>query len=112
MDLSNAERMENEAIEEDKIDAAKWRALRNCARIGVMGSAGVAKQTPDNYAHITLNFWTIHEARSEPWALEHFDTFVEIAMRAQKPHGYVPVSADDATCQVCKLPKDLCIDSK
>lgn len=64
-------------------DAAKWRALRNCARISHMGSAGIVDPQPGNYAHLTLNFWTVHDAPSDPLTLEWFDKFVEIAQRAQ-----------------------------
>lgn len=43
----------------DAEDAAKWRALRNSARITAMGCAGLigdGLKRPD--AHVTLNFWT------------------------------------------------------
>jgi hypothetical protein len=67
----------------DVADAAKWRALRNCARITAMGSAGIVTQQPNNYAHLTLNFWTVHDTPGDPVTLAWFDEFVEIAQRAQ-----------------------------
>jgi len=73
---------------DDAADAAKWRALRNCARITAMGSAGLtpegeAYRTP--YAHVTLNFWTgvKDEDAGPPYAREWLDAFVEKALRAQ-----------------------------
>lgn len=74
---------EKASFDNDAEDAAKWRALRNCARITAMGSAGLVKPQPHNYAHLTLNFWTVHDAPSEPYALEWLDKFVDIAIRAQ-----------------------------
>jgi hypothetical protein len=67
----------------DVADAAKWRALRNCARITALGSAGIVTQRPNNYAHLTLNFWTVHDTPGDPMTLAWFDEFVEIAQRAQ-----------------------------
>jgi hypothetical protein len=72
----------------DALDAAKWRALRNCARITAMGSAGMRpEKATDDYAHVTLNFWTggTYDSPGEPWAREWLDTFVEKALRAQPP---------------------------
>jgi hypothetical protein len=64
----------------DAEDAAKWRALRNCDRITAMGSAGM--DSPDPYAHVTLNFWTGYSGTPGPsWAYEWLDKFVAKAVR-------------------------------
>lgn len=66
------------------VDAAKWRALRNCPRITAMGSAGLTgSPQPNHYAHVTLNFWTQADEPGPAWATEWLDSFVEIAQRAQ-----------------------------
>jgi hypothetical protein len=39
----------------DVADAAKWRALRYCARTTAIGSAGIVTPQSNNYAHLTLN---------------------------------------------------------
>lgn len=67
----------------DAEDAAKWRALRNCARITALGSAGLGAPRDDHYAHLTLNFWTVHEAVGPTYAVEWLDKFIAIAIRAQ-----------------------------
>jgi hypothetical protein len=64
---------------EDAEDAAKWRALVGCARIRVLGTAGVYEQLPDGYAHIGLELWTKHPASSTPASIEEFEKFVAIA---------------------------------
>lgn len=104
--ISDADRMENnarlqslrlagiDAIVQDRIDAAKWRALRNCGRIRMLGCAGISKQTPDNYAFITLELWTTHDAPSDPSTLEYFDKFVEIAQRVQADKASIEGKTD------------------
>lgn len=69
----------------DAQDAAKWRALRGSARITAMGAAGLGahRRRENHYAHLTLNFWTIHDAPSDSNALAWLDEYVEIARRAQ-----------------------------
>lgn len=70
----------------DAEDAAKWRALRNCARITTMGCAGLhdpdALARPD--AHLALNFWTHNERETEPFPRQWLDQFVEKALRLTK----------------------------
>jgi len=67
----------------DAEDAAKWRALRNCARITSNGSAGLhvpeALARPD--AHVTLNFWTHNERETETYPREWLDQFVSKVQR-------------------------------
>jgi hypothetical protein len=69
----------------DAEDAAKWRALRGSARITAIGAAGLGahRRKPNHYAHLTLNFWTVHDAPADALALEWLDEYVEIAQRAQ-----------------------------
>lgn len=68
--------------ETDASDAAKWRALRNCARITAAGSAGLIQPHPDNYAHVTLSFWSVHDSPGDLWPREWLDSFVAAAQRA------------------------------
>ena len=66
-------------------DASKWRALRNCARITSMGSAGLLPEdTESDYAHLTLNFWTgvPPESPGPTWARDWLDKFVAKALHA------------------------------
>lgn len=67
----------------DAEEAAKWRALRNCARITAMGSAGCRPggQSFDGpTAHVTLNFWTHNERETELYPRAWLDVFVEKAL--------------------------------
>jgi hypothetical protein len=69
----------DETTGNDVEDAAKWRALRNCARITAMGSAGMERPT-DPDAHVTLNFWTHNERETEEYPRKWLDTFVKKAL--------------------------------
>jgi len=75
-----------ERLEAAESAAKRWHALRNCARITAMGSAGCQPGTPSFEspdAHVTLNFWTHHQAReTEAWHREWLDTFVDKAVAA------------------------------
>jgi hypothetical protein len=59
-------------------DAERWRALIGCARVRVMGSAGLS-DPQSNFAHIGVEFWTHHAAQSTPEAIETILKFVERA---------------------------------
>lgn len=63
----------------DAADAAKWRALRHCARITAIGSAGMERPL-DPDAHVTLNFWTHNERETEEHPRRWLDTFVKKAL--------------------------------
>lgn len=68
----------------DAEDAARWRALYNCARITAIGSAGLEKQNPEGYGHVTLNFWTHASGReTETYPREWLLKFVELARATQ-----------------------------
>lgn len=72
--------------DEDTQDASNWRALINCARITSMGSAGLGDiPQANNYAHLTLNFWTVHPEPGTNYGCESLMKFVAIAKRAQAP---------------------------
>ena len=61
----------------------KWLALRNCARIRVLGSAGLSgASAPSPYAFLTLELWTQHEARSTEAAIEALEAFTAKARQA------------------------------
>jgi hypothetical protein len=82
------ERLEQLSVDLQTVtDAAKWRALRNCARITTMGSAGLGPDNEaDDYAHVTLNFWTGSEfppdfVDESPLARQWLDRFVTKAVR-------------------------------
>jgi hypothetical protein len=83
-EVDDAERLPVETSR-DAEDAAKWRALRGSARITAIGAAGLGahRRKPNHYAHLTLNFWTVHDAPADALALEWLDEYVEIAQRAQ-----------------------------
>jgi len=91
----------------DAADAAKWRALRDCARITAMGCAGLTQATytaDDAYAHLTLNFWTgIPDGDPGPaYAREWLDKFVAKALRpAQK------ASEPLCMCARCQLERQV-----
>lgn len=63
-------------------DAERWRAMVGCARVRVLGSAGIAAPKPDGYAHIGVELWTRHTAPSDPAAIEWLTKFADIAKTA------------------------------
>lgn len=69
----------------EAVDAARWRALVGCARIRVLGSAGLTKDQPNNYAHLGLELWTHHEAGNEGPAVEWLTKFADKARLVQAP---------------------------
>jgi len=81
------------AISEDIKEAAnRWNALFNCARITWMGHAGLGDDNKDpngedcgNYAHLTLNFWTIHEAPTSKETKDLLIKFTDKAMLSAAP---------------------------
>lgn len=79
-------RVTEEELAALRSDAAKWRALIGSERISVMGSAGLGKPQPNNYAHLTLNFWTRHDpAGTHPSVFEDVERYLQIAKLAQNP---------------------------
>lgn len=73
---------------DDARDAARWRALVGCARVRVLGSAGLSKPSPTGYAHIGVEFWTHHEAPTDPAAIQALTAFVERATSTKgESHG-------------------------
>jgi isochorismate hydrolase len=60
-------------------DAERWRALINCARIRIVGSAGIVVKNPDGYAHLAIEIWTKHLAKSEPDAVKILTEFADMA---------------------------------
>ncbi len=63
-------------------DAERWRAIIGCARVRVLGSAGVVEPKPEGYAHIGVELWTHYPAGSEPMAVEHMTKFADLARKA------------------------------
>jgi hypothetical protein len=68
-------------------DAARWRALVGCARVKVLGHAGLtlgSKFAPFEhpYAHIGLEIWTMHDAPREDsdYARQVLTTFADKAV--------------------------------
>lgn len=53
-------------------DAAKWRALASCARMRVIGSAGIGTE----FAHIGVEFWANHPEETQPSSRQQFTEFV------------------------------------
>lgn len=94
----------------DAEDAAKWRALRNCARMTAIGAAGLGpERAADDYAHVTLNFWTggKYDSPGEPWAREWLDLFVAKARRVTYSAPDVKASQPRAP-EVCGCPYGQC----
>jgi hypothetical protein len=69
------------------IDGQRWRALVGCARIRVLGSAGLVSANPDGYAHLGLELWTHHEAGHEGPAVEWLTAFADRCIAAQPAEG-------------------------
>jgi hypothetical protein len=68
----------------DHEDAERWRALIGCARVRVIGSAGIHQQVgTTGYAHIGVELWTHHEASSDPVAIDDLTAFADRAIAAQ-----------------------------
>ena len=74
----------------NEADAARWRALVNCARIRLFGWAGldvaavpIADSAARNYVHFGAEFWTVHPAGSDKLAGEVLTQFADAAIRAQ-----------------------------
>lgn len=71
---------------DDVRDAARWRAVVGCARVRVLGSAGLHSDTDmygnphGNNAHIGLELWTKHDAGSYPEAIADFTKFADKAV--------------------------------
>lgn len=81
-------------------NAAKWLALRNCARITAIGSAGCHPESPEfgkPYAHVTLNFWTHGTKEPEKFSREWLDVFVEKALRLSPTKAAVTSADVDET---------------
>lgn len=75
-----------EAYAELERDAKRWRAFLNCARIRVLGTAGIREPMPDNYAHIGLEVWTTYQGHKPEWNDQQrawLEQFADIAAKAQ-----------------------------
>jgi hypothetical protein len=68
----------------DALDGERWRAVLGCARLRVLGSAGLVS-ADSGYAHLGLEMWTHHEAGHEGPAAEWLTKFADrcIAARAE-----------------------------
>lgn len=65
---------------DDSRDAERWRALIGCARVRLLGSAGLGEQVgTTGYAHVGVELWTHHEAASHPEAIERLTQFADRA---------------------------------
>jgi hypothetical protein len=77
----------------DAEDAANWRALVGCARIKLMGAAGLHPESPQYatpFAHIGLEFWTHHQAAGDIQDINGRDwlaKFMVKALRRQAVRG-------------------------
>jgi len=77
--------------------AEKWRALEACARMKLLGCAGLHESSPDfetAFGHIGMEFWTEHRASGDSQdkqGREWFAKFMKKAVAAyrnkEKPHG-------------------------
>lgn len=71
------------------LSAARWDALINCARIRVLGSAGLISDTDPygkphgNSAHLGLELWTQYPEGTSPENTKLLEKFADKAMAAQ-----------------------------
>lgn len=67
-------------------DAARWRATVGCARVRVLGSAGLDQST-DPYAHIGIELWTRYdmEGRDCSFDRERMTQFADFAVALAPP---------------------------
>lgn len=68
------------------LDAARWRAVLGCARLRVLGSAGIVQER-GNYAHLGLEMWTQHEAGNEGPAVEWLTKFADKCIAVENGNG-------------------------
>lgn len=73
-------------MRELQLNADRWQALIDCARIRVLGSAGLVEEKDNGYAHIGLELWTHHDGKSLPSAIEDITKFADKAIKANKEH--------------------------
>lgn len=77
----------------DALDGERWRAVLGCARIRVLGSAGLHSDLDTygnrhgSYGHIGLELWTKHDAPSFPEAIADFIKFADKAIAARAEAG-------------------------
>ena len=70
------------------MDAGRWRAFINCARVRLFGWAGygstkggqVCEPDSNGYRHFGGEFWTIYDAPSDPMAQEILTGFADAAV--------------------------------
>lgn len=60
--------------EQDRIDAERWRAFLGSQRIRPLGSAGLERPEPNNYAHMGFEIWTVYGRDYSPELLEKMDS--------------------------------------
>lgn len=80
-------------VEELEPAAECWAALSACARIKLMGAAGLSQDSPYNtptYGHIGLEFWTEHEAKGDAQDLNGRDWFCRFMMKALAAYRALP----------------------
>lgn len=64
-------------------NAERWRALVGCARVRILGSAGIRPANPSGHAHIAAEFWTHHDIATHPLAIEDLVAFADRAAQAK-----------------------------
>jgi hypothetical protein len=75
-------------LEDKSLAAARWNALMGCARVRVLGSAGLKDPVDPNgkafgnYAHIGLELWTKHSGETLPGVIELIEKFADKATAA------------------------------
>ncbi len=83
-------------VQELEPAAECWAALAACARIKVMGAAGLHSESPDfasPRAHIGLEFWTHHEAKGDAQDIngrDWFGRFMNKCLAAYRATGAKP----------------------
>jgi hypothetical protein len=93
--LYTAPEVAQPAAQGDARDADRWRALLNSPRIRMLGSAGLNRPEPNNYAHFGMEIWSRYGRDYKPELLEEMDRgnalgkewlikYADIAIEAQR----------------------------
>jgi hypothetical protein len=85
--------------EQDALDARRWRALLECGRIRILGTAFIndnGKPPADGYAHFGAEFWTTFPGDQKNDRGRHvLTTFADTVIDGSQPAGEIPTSERD-----------------
>jgi hypothetical protein len=87
----------DKGFDTDVIDAARWRALLNSPRIRMLGSAGLNKPEPNNYAHFGMEIWSKYNRDYKPELLEEMDRGNALGKEWLTKYADIAIEAKRAT---------------